>query len=422
MAAFATAVLQDTNAGYANAMQEGHLTERQPGYLAFAAHPTLNFMLNRLAWEIDDARLFDIGARVATQDDFVRVVLDEARRAEDDGRRRDAAFLYRGAEFFMAASHPDKEPAYERFMELFYEVTPDARAGRREVEFGSGSLGVIDLPALAEEKDVLLFCSGYDGVIEELCGRALRLRQAGYRVVLYEGPGQGAALRRSGLPMTPDWERPTSTVLDALGVPSCTLLGISLGSFLAARAAAFDSRVRRLVCWGAIHDFAECVKRSMGEKRGGRVLQLVRWGWRRTVNRAVQRGMAADAGANWAVSHGMHVSGRTDPFGYLQWMLDFHLRDVAHQIAQDVLVVSSSDDHLVPRDQLRHLADALVGARSVATRLTTAAEHAAEHCQIGNPDLVVDEILRWMAGLDRRDRVLAAASTGGGPSVTPLGR
>ncbi|MDE0690859.1 MAG: hypothetical protein OXI55_01295 [Gammaproteobacteria bacterium] len=84
--------------------------------------------------------------------------------------------------------------------------------------------------------------------------------------------------------------------------------------------------------------------------------------------------------------------------------------------------MSSSDDHLVPRDQLRHLADALVDARSVATRLTTAAEHAAEHGQIGNPDLVVDEILRWMAGLDRRDRLLTAPSNGRGPSVTPLAR
>ena len=380
----------------------------EPGFRAFNAHPTLNFMLNRLAWEIDRDRLADIGARVATQDDFVRVALEEARRAERDGRGRDAAFLYRGAEFFTDSAHPDKGPVYEKFMELFYAAEPDARAGRREVAFDGGLLGVVDLPALADEKDVLLFCSGYDGVIEELCGTVLPLRRAGYRVVLYEGPGQGSALRRSGLAMAPDWERPTGAVLDALGVARCTLLGISLGSLLAARAAAFDGRVRRLVCWGAMHDFSECVKQSMGEREGERALRLVRWGWRRPINRAVRRAMAADAAANWAVSHGMHVSGRADPFGYLRWLLDFHLHDVAHRIAQDALVVSSSADHLVPVDQLRRQADALVGARSVTTRLTTAAEHAAEHCQIGNPGLVVDEILRWMAGLDRRDRLLGA--------------
>lgn len=388
------------------------MTENRPGYRAFAAHPTLNFMLNRLAWEIDEARLFEIGARVASQDDFVRVTLEEARRAEDDGRDSDAAFLYRAAEFFTDPAHPHKGPRYEKFMDLFYAATPDARAGRREIDFDGGALGVIDLPALAEEKDVLLFTSGYDGLIEELCGTVLRLRRAGYRVVLYEGPGQGSALRRSGLTMAPDWERPTGAVLDALGVSSCTLLGISLGSLLAARAAAFDDRVRRLVCWGAMHDFSECVKKSMGAREGERTLRLVRWGWRRPINRAVRSAMVADAGANWAVSHGMHVSGRPDPFGYLRWLLDFHLHDVAHRIAQDALVISSTADHLVPVDQLRRQADALVGARSVTTRLTTAAEHAAEHCQIGNPDLVIDEILRWMAGLDRRDRLLDAPSAG----------
>ena len=297
-------------------------------------------------------------------------------------------------------------------MELFYATTPEAQSGRVEIDFDGGALGVIDLPALSEEKDVLLFCSGYDGLIEELYGTAQPLRRAGYRVVLYEGPGQGSALRRTGLAMTPDWERPTAAVLNHLGVASCTLVGISLGSLLAARAAAFDKRIRRVAFWGAMHDFSECVKQSMGEKRGERTLSLVRWGWRGPINRIVRRAMAADAGAKWAVSHGMHVSGQSDPFGYLSWLLDFHLHDVAHRIIQDALVVSSSTDHLVPADQLRRQADSLVNARSVTTRLTTRAEHAAEHCQIGNPSLVVDEIIRWMAGLDRRDRLLDATEAG----------
>jgi hypothetical protein len=39
---------------------------------------------------------------------------------------------------------------------------------------------------------------------------------------------------------------------------------------------------------------------------------------------------------------------------------------------------------------------ALVNARSVRGRIFTAEEGGAQHCQVGNPDLVWNEILDWL--------------------------
>ena len=55
--------------------------------------------------------------------------------------------------------------------------------------------------------------------------------------------------------MTPDWEKCTSPVLDYFGLGDVTLIGVSLGGYLAARAAAFEPRIKRVVLYDIIYDF-----------------------------------------------------------------------------------------------------------------------------------------------------------------------
>ncbi|MEH6583488.1 MAG: alpha/beta hydrolase [Halioglobus sp.] len=384
------------------------MTAKKPGYHQFNTNETLNFMLNRLSWDIEEERLREIGQNVSTLDNFVEKMLLEARLAEDENRYLQAGFFYRGAEFFMSEDHPDKALAYDKFMEYFYQETHGASEQHSLVDFAGGKLGVIDIPAEGDEKGTLLFCSGFDGLIEELYGIGLSFAAAGYRVVLFEGTGQGSALRRYHLPMTHDWEKPVAAVLDALAIESCTLIGMSLGGYLAPRAAAFEPRVKQLVAWGAMQDFTAALKASRGKVVGGLMFKLVDMGCKKTINRLAARMMATDETAKWSINHGMHTSGQTTPFGFLKWMLDFNLNDTAQQIEQDAIIIMGENDHLVPVEQMRIQADAMINAKSVTTRLVTAKEHGAQHCQIGNPDLVIDEILRWMDGLVRRDLRIAS--------------
>ncbi len=366
----------------------------------FHSDVTLNFMLNRLARTVDQERLVAFASRFDDLDGFVECAL---KVADSAGDTLEAAYFYRGAEFFMAPDHPRKSEAYERFMELFYSHHPDLQACYSSVPFGDGELGVLDLPAKGDQKDIIVACSGFDGLIEEMAESCSALADEGYRVVIYEGPGQGSALRRSHLTMIPDWERAVGAVLDHFDIHSCTLMGVSLGGYLAPRAAAFESRATRLIAWGAMYDFLGCYSKRMDADSYAGLVKLIEDDRADDVNGFFAAAMENNVTARWSIQHGMHTCGATTPLGYLKWASTLHLRDVAAKIEQDTLIVAGTEDHLVPAEQAWDQAGALTGARSVTLRLCTAAESAAEHCQVTNQRLVIDEILTWFDKLNRRD-------------------
>jgi alpha-beta hydrolase superfamily lysophospholipase len=99
----------------------------------------------------------------------------------------------------------------------------------------------------AQSKGTLVVFGGFDSYIEEWLPAGLFFRDAGYDTILFEGPGQGAALELTHLPMSPEWEKPVKTVLDFFRRDAVTLMGFSLGGGLVIHAAAFEPRVRRVI-------------------------------------------------------------------------------------------------------------------------------------------------------------------------------
>lgn len=77
----------------------------------------------------------------------------------------------------------------------------------------------------------------------------------GIHCVIYDGPGQGLALRMQGLTFRPDWEHVVTPVLDyalkrlgdEVDHDRIGLMGMSFGGFLNTRAAAFDKRFKVMV-------------------------------------------------------------------------------------------------------------------------------------------------------------------------------
>jgi hypothetical protein len=119
---------------------------------------------------------------------------------------------------------------------------------------------------LAGDDDTLrpavILNGGYDGTAEELYfanGAAALAR--GYHVLVFDGPGQGAALLEQGMVLRPDWENVVTPVFDYLaaqpGVDSrrIALIGWSLGGYLAPgpRAASTGSRRASLTATRSAH-------------------------------------------------------------------------------------------------------------------------------------------------------------------------
>lgn len=368
-------------------------------------HPdiTLNFMLNRMSGGIDPSELKIFCNKIKDLDGFIEASLEAGEAADAAGKTQAAGTYFRGAEFFMPPDHPRKAEAYDRFMAAFTSVHPETSDLRKSVSFQGGELGIIDVSADGEEKDVILACSGFDGLIEEMYTNLLPLAANGYRVVLYEGTGQGSALRRSHLPMAYDWEKPVGAILDTLKIPTCTLLGVSLGGYLAPRAAAFEPRAKRLIAWGPMYEFLDCFRLRMGDEAFAGLKQLLDSDQDEVVNEIFNARMNDDATTRWSLTHGMHTCGGDSPFAFMKWAQTLTLEAISDRITQDTLIIGASRDHLVPKEQLWRQAAALSNARSVTTRLFTEFENAAEHCQVTNSGVVVDEIYRWLEALRERD-------------------
>jgi pimeloyl-ACP methyl ester carboxylesterase len=300
----------------------------------------------------------------------------------------------RTGEFLLAPGDPKRPASWEKTLARFYQGL-DAlgiRYERIDVPYGAASgaasgearLRALYLPAPqgAGEKPLLVLVGGFDSILEELIlviGRAALDR--GYSVLAYEGPGQGELLRKYGLPFIPDWERPTRAVLDEFlrthAEPrKMVLIGMSMGGYLAPRAAAFDERIDGLVAFDVCFDFAELAGRSLAL--------------------ADTPAAAANPDIRWVFHNACWTMGAKTVDEIRKAGAAYKLAPVAQRIRQDVLILTGTDDHFIPFHQTADFEESLVNARSVTSRIFDRASGAAQHCQAGNLSVMYAAVFDWL--------------------------
>lgn len=248
-------------------------------------------------------------------------------------------------------------------------------------------------------KCTIVFFGGFDSYIEEFTSAFVYFRDAGYDIIAFDGPGQGGALNEAGLPMTAEWHKPVGAVLDYFEVERVTLVGLSLGGCLVLRAAASEPRVERVVAYGVLTNFLDITLRQTNALLRGLLKTLLRLGAARIVNWMVARVARKSPVVQWGIQQGMHVTGTTSAFEFLQRTKQFQTADVSASIRQDVLLLAGSEDHYIPVEQLQQQIGMLKNARSITARLFTRSESAQNHCQVGNYGLVLKTIVHWLDGL-----------------------
>jgi alpha-beta hydrolase superfamily lysophospholipase len=255
-----------------------------------------------------------------------------------------------------------------------------------------------------EPRATVILTGGYDGTAEELYffnGAAALAR--GYHVLAFDGPGQGAALLQQGLVLRPDWENVVTPVLNYLlaqpGVDAgkIALIGLSLGGYLAPRAASAEHRLAACVADCGSYDlFDSALERIPGPLAAGLVNG-------RSASTAVLRrilaGLARKPTAGWALRRGLLVHGATDPVSYLLALRDYSLKDRAGDITCPVFVCNAEGDDI--SKSAPQLAGALAGDKEFVT--FTAAEGAGDHCEAGARSLYHARSFGWL------DRILRPA-------------
>lgn len=308
-----------------------------------------------------------------------------------------ASNYYRSAEFFLHGSPDDPriDAAYSRQVACFGEyVKLVEHIEPVQIPYGPATLSGYFYRGTRGATVVMH--NGFDGSAEEMhFFAAAALHERGFNVLVFDGPGQPAAMR-AGLLLRPDWEHVVSPVLDWLTAApydidpeQVALLGVSMGGLLAPRAAAFEPRVKALIAFDGVYDMGAAIAAHLG---GDHIAarEALRHPEADTVIGAM---MAHNPVARWAFGHGTWVTGAT-PAGYALKMLDYHLRDgIAERISCPTLVCSAPEDFAF-QGQPEALYEHLTCDKTLIE--FSAAEGADAHCQSGAQKLALARIADWL--------------------------
>jgi dienelactone hydrolase len=284
-----------------------------------------------------------------------------------------ACAYYRWAEYFLAADDPRRIPTYKKAIDGFRKAGPhlDPPLERVEVPYEGAVLQGYFYPGRSpagEKTPGALYIAGVDVLKEELYflgGRALIER--GLSLLVLDYPGQGETLRFQEIFSRPDYEVPVGAALDVLAArpevdgDRLGVIGRSFGGYYGPRAAAFDSRVKALVVFGAMFAAVEFFD-----------------------DYPIFRGQL-----QW-------LTGSKSPEETREKLRAFTLESVIDKVACPILVIHGEGDHLMPISHARRTFD---GVSSVDKELLLhrADEPGGVHCQYDNFPTTVPYFCDWLA-------------------------
>jgi pimeloyl-ACP methyl ester carboxylesterase len=378
------------------------------GWHQLHADPHLNYQLNRWAafggprW-IEDVRPFT--DQFKDYDAWCTIFVALGERAEAEGRTFHAALHFRAAELFMQRSDARKAPLRHRLLPMLRTANGVPDSARREVPFQNARIPVWQFGNRNAARPLVVF-GGFGSYVEDFFPVLTRLAREDWHVVAFEGPGQGSMLQDQDVPFTPHWHGPVSAVLDALRLDDVTLVGLSLGGCLALRAAAYEPRVRRVVAFDVLADLHGVATYHRPKAIAAAMELLLAIGLRPVVDTAARRLARNNLQLQWMLSHAMEAFHAATPARAIEAARMFHTRDISHLITQDVLLMAGTDDHMIPIEQLLLQSGLLTSARSITTRVFTAAEQAQAHCRIGNLPLAIRFATDWVRSREVKNPTL----------------
>jgi alpha-beta hydrolase superfamily lysophospholipase len=257
-----------------------------------------------------------------------------------------------------------------------------------------GYLFLVDDSGVA--RPTVVYTNGYDSTAEEswfaIAAAALK---RGYNVLAYDGPGQGAVIREHGLVFRPDWEAVLTPVLDycegrtEIDSDAIALFGYSMGSYLVARAAAFDQRPAALILNDGIFDFHQAYVNAMP----GWVMRRIRNEKDGLANRLMGVIATLRTQVRWGLNHGVWTLGASSYADFVRRTTDYTLAGLADRISAPTLIMDAEADQFF-LGQPSALAKAMTAPTTLA-RFTTV-EGAGEHCHVGSLTRAHQVIFDWL--------------------------
>ncbi|KRL00873.1 alpha/beta fold hydrolase [Liquorilactobacillus capillatus] len=335
--------------------------------------------------------------KITDQESWFATWNKAAQNAETKDRYDLASAYYQMADFFLSEHDPRKLPTYNNFKQNYYKSIDTSMIKFDKVPYGVGAMPIAYIKRPNATK-TLIFQGGFDSYLEELIRltfqQNLYSQLTEYNFILFEGPGQGEALR-SGIPLTHKWEKPVAAIIDFYHLQSVDLIGMSLGGYLAARAAAYEPRIKKVICFDVMYDMADAMLMRMP-------------GVEKILNQlddpAVQEGlntklvylMKKSVDFAFTMGKGMDITLTKRPVDFVLKLRKYTMAGKLDQIQQDVLLLGCTKDLYVPAETTAKEAAQLVHARSITTKVFTEQSGGERHCQVGAKPLAAKAIISFL--------------------------
>jgi pimeloyl-ACP methyl ester carboxylesterase len=318
-----------------------------------------------------------------------------------------ATTYFRGSEFFLHGDPEDSRiySAYKKSIQAYKACCAlyDPPILPVEIPYENATLpGYFHrVDDTDTKRPLFIMHSGFDGSAEELHGEGARAGiERGYNVLTFDGPGQYGPIHRDRLPFRPDWENVVIPIVDfALTLPGVdlqkiALMGVSLGGYLAPRAAAFEKRISALIANDGVFDYGVANLGPIPPDQRTAVEAAARANEAPELDRKLDEFIKISPTAAWAFTHGMFVTGTSSPRAYLAATFEYNLRNgIAEQISCPTLVLDAEEDMFF-KGQPEELYEHLTCPKTLMR--FTAAEGAGAHCQVGAQRLAFGRIYDWL--------------------------
>lgn len=299
---------------------------------------------------------------------------------------RRAAIYYIQAERMQRPGFAGRAPAYQAMLDCFAKFTALARTrcARVDIPYQGTTLPALFIPADTLSPGAKAPCMvHFDGldVLKEiiyLVGMPDALARRGVSTLVVDHPGVGEALRLQGLKYFPETEVPAGAAVEYLqgradvDADRIGIMALSLGGYLAPRAAAFEPRFKCCVAWGANYDWGATQRRRFENKNSS--LPVPHY---------------------W--DHVAWVFGKQSVEEVMEISHKVTLRGVLDRIRCPILVVHGENDRQIPLDDAKRTIAECVNSPKRELYVHTLLDGGAEHCSIDNVPLTREVMADWVA-------------------------
>jgi pimeloyl-ACP methyl ester carboxylesterase len=245
-------------------------------------------------------------------------------------------------------------------------------------------------------RPTLIFHGGYDSSVEELFyfGAAGAI-QRGYNCLTFDGPGQGAPIREQKLYHRYDWEAVVTPAVDYaltrydVDGDNLALMGMSLGGYFAARAAAFEHRFRAAIFFDGLYDFYDSVRSTLPKE----AIAALDVGDSIRGEKIIYKEMQNNTNLRWYVTQGVWSFGVPSIAEFVTKTKQLTMAGIAQQIQCPCLVLEAEGDMFFA-NQPQKIYDALVAPKQLFK--FTKEEGAENHCQSGALSYFHEVAFNWL--------------------------